>query len=108
MPKNPFLHEATPRRTSTLVNGEAFLAWLAQQPNKSTTASNKTIADAIGVALDEGRPQSRRLNEALEALRDAGLITVVYQAPHPRLSPVGRTIALTNGGGSLVGEAEAA
>jgi hypothetical protein len=108
MPKNPFLPNTAPRQTRTLVNGKALLAWLAKQPNGTTRASNKTIADFIGVALDEGRPQSRRLNEALEALRAAGLITVTYEAPHPRLSPVGRTISLTAGGGSLVRDAEPA
>lgn len=104
MRRNPFIKN--PERSNlTRVNGMRVLEWLAKQPGMATSTANRSIAAAIGIPLDTKRAQSRRLSEALEALRNADLIEVTYEAPHPKESPVGRRIKLTAKGASLIGQA---
>lgn len=93
---NPFVEESRARKL--LSNGEKVLEWLSQQPGWESGAANHVIADAIGVPLDPGRPQSRRLGEAMEALRSAGMIEMEFVTPHPRKNPTGRMLRLTAAG----------
>lgn len=98
---NPFVEESRAHRLRD--NGMAFLRWLGKQPGYVTKVANYQIAEALEIELDPGRAQSRRLGEALEALRVAGMIEVVFQPPHPRKNPTGRTITLTEDGAKLAG-----
>lgn len=90
------------RNNGTRVNGEAVLRWLAAEAGQESRQTNRRIAAAIELTLDNGRTRSRRLSEALEALRTAGLIEMLYEPPHPRESPTGRVIQLTEKGAQLV------
>jgi DNA-binding IscR family transcriptional regulator len=100
---NPFLEPERSRGSKRLRYGEALLIWLTTQPGAQTTAANATLANHLNIPLEEGRPQSRRLNEALEVLAEAGLVEVVYGKPHPRLNPAGRTITLSPAGRARLG-----
>lgn len=93
---NPFCE--TPRANLTMMNGVALLRWLVTQEHHTTRLTNAKLAAEVGIGLDEGRPQSRRLSEALEALRHAELIEVSYEPAHPKKSPAGRVIKLTEKG----------
>jgi hypothetical protein len=98
---NPFKEDS--RAYKLLYKGEAVLRWLATQPERTTRAANHHIAGVVGIDLDPGRSQSRRLNEALEALREAGLVETSYETPHPRKNPTGRVLSLTDAGAAFIG-----
>jgi hypothetical protein len=98
---NPFKEDS--RAYKLLHKGEAVLRWLGDQPARTTRAANHQIAAAVGIDLDPGRSQSRRLNEALEALREAGLVETSYETPHPRKNPTGRVLTLTDTGAQFIG-----
>lgn len=98
---NPFV-DGESRAYKLYQNGLSILEWLAVQPDKTTRAPNHVIADTIGVSLDPNRSQSRRLGEAFEALRFAGLVETEYETPHPRKNPTGRVVSLTAAGEQLV------
>lgn len=97
-----------PRRVRRPVKRHAMelaaLRWLADKSSGQTRATNQQIAQKLGVALDEGRTQSRRLNEALASLRNCGYIKVTRETPHPTDSPAGRVIVLTDEGRKVLEE----
>lgn len=103
--RNPFMTEVEGpvRHTRLLLNGQAILNYLAVQIGYITRDTNAKLAAAIGLPLDKGGNQSRRLNDALMALRDAGLIEVSYESPHPRKSPAGRAVRLSRMGLTYLG-----
>jgi hypothetical protein len=52
----------------------ALLHYLVTQPNRETSAPNAVLARHIGLGLDAGRIQNRRLSELLAELRSAGFV----------------------------------
>jgi hypothetical protein len=87
--------EVITKKAST---GLAILGWVASQDGHTTGATNAQIITAIGAAFDRDRTQSRHVNEAFAAIRDKGLVDVMYRPPHPRLAPSGRVITVTEAG----------